>query len=170
MNNNPLLMQLKANNDLMKQSLDFCRQRLAVNNTQLQQGQTLEDALTLGDVLAVAGNEKAQVVTYFQTRSAEQQIQAEIDPKKFECKKENKIGNTLGDKGRGFIKKQTGSNAVLDYDVVKAIKAGRQGPWRGFGKLYKKIQIQTNLFFIFCAQINSELCKQRITHRNCVSD
>ena len=139
-NQNPLLMQLKANNELLKQSLEFCRQRLAVNNVQLQNGQTLEDALTLGDVLAVSGNEKAQIVTFFQTRSAEQQHQAEIAPKQYECKKENKIGNTLGDKGRAYVKKQTGSNAVLDYDAVKALKAGKKGPWRGFGKLLKKIE------------------------------
>ncbi len=146
--NSEFLQQLKANDGLYQKSISFCKKRLALQNKiQLTSFEEIENELTFGDVLASAGNEKEQVITFFQTRSAEQQILAKA--KNSQVSKENKIGNLIGKKGREYLKKTTGSSAVVDYDVIEGLKSGKKGPWRGYKALYDRIAnfFESNVFY-----------------------
>ncbi|MCQ2382057.1 MAG: hypothetical protein MJ054_02010, partial [Clostridia bacterium] len=104
-----LWQKLKSDKSLFEASLDFCKKRLAIESNK---NRDIEKELTLFDVLAVAGNEKAQIITFVQLRSLEQQVQKKNNPD-YELRKENKIGNILGKKGRAEIKKETGTAPIV---------------------------------------------------------
>ena len=137
--NTNLWQQIRANDGLLKDSLEFCKKRCEIARIPVANHEDLETNLTLGDILSVAGNEKAHIVTFFQTRSAEQQIQEDRNPGFYESKKENKIGSVLGEQGRKHIKEKTGTGAVIEHDVIKGLKSGKKGPWRGYKALYDRI-------------------------------
>lgn len=124
------LQWLAANGHLLEESREYCVKRCQIAGINPDP----EKELTLADVLAVAGNAKTQVVTFFQTRANEQKR----EPQKTELKKENKIGNTMGAAGREFIKTVTGAGIAVDYDI-ESLKEPKAGPWRGFKKIYDKI-------------------------------
>ena len=129
-----MLKYLHANESLLKDSQATFQKRCAAEGKDFN-----TERMTLGDVLTTAGNAKAQIVAFFQTRAAEQSEQEEIDPKKYETKKENRLGNVLGEQGRAHIKEKTGIGAVVDYDIIKGLKSGKKGPWRGYKALFDRI-------------------------------
>lgn len=133
-----ILQQIRANHNLLKESLAYCEKRCAVT-MQSWNDKNLEDMLTVGDILAVAGDEKMQIAAFCQTRSEEQKNQAVQDPARYESKTENKIDHVLGVQGQKHIKAQTIPGSVIESETVKKLKAGKKGPWRGLQPLYNKI-------------------------------
>ncbi|MCQ2382251.1 MAG: hypothetical protein MJ060_00180 [Clostridia bacterium] len=124
---------LAANGVLLDECLSFCKKRCRADGLQPT---SFEDELKLRDVLAAAGNAKPQIVTFFQTRSKEQQE----NPVTTEVTAENKIGNLMGEKGREYVKKSTGTKPAVVFDTQKDwSKKGKKGPWRGLKELYERI-------------------------------
>ncbi len=124
---------LAANGVLLKDCISACEKRCLANGLQPA---NFESELKLRDVLAAAGNAKHQVVTFFQTRSKEQQE----DPIATEVTAENKIGNLMGKGGRDYVEKSTGTKPAVVFDKETSwSKKGKKGPWRGLKDLYDRI-------------------------------
>ncbi len=130
---NELKQILEANGVLLKDCKLYCQRRC-----QAEQVQYDENQLTLFDVLAAAGSAKKQIITFFQERSQEQKQDQIQNPSTTEVKKENKIGNVMGNAGRAFVKEATGIGTNVDFDEI-GLKDGRKGPWRGYKSLFESI-------------------------------
>ncbi len=133
--NRAMMEQLALNDELIKQSCEYCSLRLDKKNPDPNKD------LCLCDVLAVLSDEgkKAQVVTFFQDRSREQSEDLKANPKTSEVTRQNKIGNVIGNAGRKFVKEQTGSGVAVDFDKGSGLGKGKKGPWRGYKPLYDAI-------------------------------
>gem|GEM_PF-4736135 len=126
--------KLEADPDLLKNSQAFCKARC--------EAQGLGDPtvkFSMLDVLAAAGNSSVQLITFFQTRSKEQDAKQKEDPKNSGVTKENKIGNLMGKTGRTFVKTVgNGVGAAVSFDS-EITPSGKSGPWRGYHELYTRL-------------------------------
>ncbi len=124
---------LAANGVLLEDCISACKKRCLANGLQPA---NFESELKLRDVLAAAGNAKPQIVTFFQTRSKQQQE----NPVTTEINEENKIGNLMGKGGRDYVEKSTGTKPAVVFDKETSwSKKGKKGPWRGLKDLYDRI-------------------------------
>ena len=125
--------KLNADKELRDRSMEICRRRCALH------GLDPETEFSIKDVLAAAGNHSKQLITFFQTRSKDQQIQQKNDPINSGITKENKIGNVMGQTGRDYVKTVTGGvGAAVAFDEL-GLKKGKMGPWRGYQALFERI-------------------------------
>lgn len=138
MDDKKVWQQIRANHNLLQKSLAYCEKRCAFT-MQTWNDKNLETELTVGDILAVAGDEKTQIATFCQARLEEQKDQATQDPALYESKTENQIDHVLGVQGNKHIKAQTIPGSVIESKTVEKLKAGKKGPWRGLQPLYNKI-------------------------------
>ena len=125
-----MMTYLRANKQLLQESQNLRKGR----------GQDPKD-LTVADVLAVVSSESAasQVVSYFQTRSREQQDRQKANPHTSDVTRQNKIGNLMGSAGKKNLKMVTKKDVVVAMDAKSKLPGGKKGPWRGYKKLYDKI-------------------------------
>lgn len=149
--NDEMVNKIMATKLLLTSWMEYCRRREAEGKTEPEyineetdneRKATLclrDGSITMQDVLMAARNMGVQELTFFQSRSEEQQQQAKAPGS--EVKKENKIGNVLGKSGREFVEARTNAGGGIYYDnSSNSLKKGKRGPYRGYKALYDRIK------------------------------
>ena len=117
---------LKVDDKLLKLAEQNCLAR-GVEKAEVRKNLTVQDVL-----LAVSKDQNVeQVITYFQTRSQEQDKMGKDKTDKVTT--DNKIGNLMGKKGRKMI-----DRAAVTFNKGKGKKKGKT-IWRGYKEIYDKI-------------------------------